>query len=185
MESKYWIGSSADVAEGVYFDAPTICSDAGMTSSNYFCGFSGSMIVSSLMTGDGNEYVVAGENGGVSAKYAMQYYPTVRFLSTSLTTVTIAQTVINNLVLGGLNANSKNVLALYNTSNDTETQLIGPDNEIEVYHANYVASGNKIMFDRLRFADNKYVIGEVNLSTHGVTVVNAGSTKWTDLQAFS
>jgi hypothetical protein len=42
----------------------------------------------------------------------------------------------------------------------------------------------KILFDGLRFADNKYVIGEVDLSTQVVTVVNTAAVKLADLQTF-
>jgi hypothetical protein len=37
-------------------------------------------------------------------------------------------------------------------------------NEIEIYNMNYVASTNMIMFDGLRFSDNQYVIGQVDLN---------------------
>jgi hypothetical protein len=116
----------------------------------------------------------------------MEYYPTVSFLSTSVTNARIADTASgDNLALAGLNANSQNVLTLYNTANHTETQLIRPDNEIEIYHLHYVASSNRLMFDGLRFADNKYVIGEVDLGTHQVTVFNTSSAKWGDVQPFN
>jgi len=66
----------------------------------------------------------------------------------------------------------------------SERELIGPDNEIEIYHLNYVADGNKILFDGLRFSDNQYVIGEYDLTTNQLSVVSAGSTKWAGLQSF-
>jgi hypothetical protein len=70
------------------------------------------------------------------------------------------------------------------SSNDTETELIGPSSEIEIYHLNYVANGNKVLCDGLRFSDNKYVIGEVDLSTNRVNFVATSATKWSDLQSF-
>ena len=82
-------------------------------------------------------------------------------------------------------ANGKNVLTLFNTTTNGETELIGPSNEIQIYHLHYDASANKVLFDGLRFADNSYVIGTVDLNADQVTVINAGSTKWADLAAFS
>jgi hypothetical protein len=73
---------------------------------------------------------------------------------------------------------------LYNTSTDTEQVLIPASTEIEVYHLNYVASINKIMFDGLRFSDNKYVIGQVDLNTRVVTASQTGSSKLLDFQTF-
>ena len=76
------------------------------------------------------------------------------------------------------------MLTLYNTSTDSEKQLLGPGNEIEIYHLNYVAKGNKVLFDGLRFADNKYVLGQVDLSTNDVTASATTTGKWDDFQTF-
>jgi hypothetical protein len=57
-------------------------------------------------------------------------------------------------------------------------------NEIEMYHLNYVASSNKIMFDGLRFSDNKYVIGQIDLNTGQVNSSQTGSSKLVDFQTF-
>jgi hypothetical protein len=94
------------------------------------------------------------------------------------------QGVITNLVLAGTDSSGRNILTLLNTSNDQETVLIGPSNEIEIYHLNYVANGNKIMFDGLRFSDNRYVIGQVNLSTLQVTVTPTGTGQLVDFATF-
>jgi hypothetical protein len=178
MDATLWIGSHTYSGHEVNFDTDTICP---LPYTRPFCATYGVYIRWSYGTGDGREYVTAGADSGVNA---MQYYPDVRFLNTIVTNVTVAQGVGNNLVLGGLNADNKNVLTLYNTSDDTETQLIGPDNEIEIYHVNYVADANKIMFDGLRFVDNKYVIEEIDLSTKQITELNTSSVKWADLQTF-
>ena len=96
----------------------------------------------------------------------MQYYPDVSVPTTAVKKVSVAQSVITNLILAGRNEQDQNVLTLYNTTAGTERQLLGPENEIEIYHLNYVANGNKVLFDGLRFADNKYVLGQVDLSTN-------------------
>lgn len=111
-----------------------------------------------------------------------QGYPTVRFLPTEVKNVAVAQRAVNNLLHADANGNK--VLTLYNTSTDTETQVVGASNQIEIYHLNYVANGNKVLFDGLRFSDNSYVIGEVDLSIDQVNVVATSSVKWADLQNF-
>ena len=94
------------------------------------------------------------------------------------------QRVIDYLILTGLDANGQNITTLYNTATDTEQTLISSTNEIEMYHLNYVASSNKIMFDGLRFSDNKYVIGQIDLNTQVVSASQTGSSKLLDFQTF-
>jgi hypothetical protein len=182
VESKYWISApiNAETPEQ-YFNASDFCGEADWSVRQGFCGSYGAFIKASFETGDGNAYAIAGNGGeGVLA----QYYPVLSFPTTAVRKISVAQGVITNLVLAGLNAQDQNVMTLYNTSTATESQLIGPDQEIEVYHLNYVASGNKIMFDGLRFADNKYVLGQVDLNTKQVTASNTSTVRWEDFQTF-
>ena len=46
----------------------------------------------------------------------VQYYPDVRVPTTSVTKVSVAQSVITNMILAGRSEQDKNVLTLYNTS---------------------------------------------------------------------
>ena len=176
MDSKAWINESSSNA---YFGAYDLCSADSQPPSNPFCNYSGSYITWSDQI-NGNEFVLA----GMGPTVAMQYYPTVQFLPTQVANVTIAEGAGDNLLLAGQDANGNNILTLFNTVTNGETQLIGPANQIEIYDLKYSASQNKVLFDGLRFSDNAYVLGEVDLSTDQVTVVNAGSTKWADVQAF-
>jgi hypothetical protein len=96
----------------------------------------------------------------------------------------VAQSVLDYIILSGTDLNGKNITTIYNTSTDTEQVLIPASTEIEVYHLNYVASTNKIMFDGLRFSDNKYVIGQVDLNTKVVSASQTGSSKLLDFQTF-
>jgi hypothetical protein len=105
-------------------------------------------------------------------------------LTSEVKSVGVAQSVLDYIILSGTNGSSKNVTTLYNSSTDTEQVLIPATTEIEVYHLNYVASTNKIMFDGLRFSDNKYVIGQVDLNTRTVTASQTGSSKLLDFQTF-
>ena len=182
VESKFWISSdiNAETPER-YFDAADYCGDDVRAEREGFCGMYGSAITASFRTTDGKLYVLAGHG---AESVLMQYFPTVDVPATAVRKVSAAQGVITNLVLAGLNDADQNVMTLFNTSTETETQLIGPDNEIEIYHLNYVANGNKVMFDGLRFADNKYVLGQVELDTGELTVSATSTGKLADFQTF-
>jgi hypothetical protein len=40
------------------------------------------------------------------------------------------------------------------------------------------------MFDGLRFADNKYVFGQVDLGTNQLNIFSTLTSKWDDFQGF-
>jgi hypothetical protein len=105
-------------------------------------------------------------------------------MTLGVTNVGIAQSVLDYVIMSGTNSNGQNITTLYNTSTNTEQNLVPASNEIEMYHLNYVASSNKIMFDGLRFSDNKYVIGQIDLNTGTVTASQTGSSKLLDFQTF-
>lgn len=113
-----------------------------------------------------------------------RYFPTVSKPATIVDQISIARGVLGSIILSGLNSNGENILSLFNTTDNSEVELLGPEREIEIYRLNYVAAENKVMFDGLRFSDGKYVIGQVDLSTLGVITVQAGSKKLEDFQTF-
>jgi hypothetical protein len=131
-----------------------------------FSGWGGAIISSSHTTLDRKVFAVAGDSG--APKVLMQYYPTVTQPSTLVKNVSVVQSVISHIIIAGVNQNEKNVLSLF----------------IEIYHLNYVASSNKIMFDGLRFSDNKYVIGQYDLNSMTFSASQTGSTKLVDFQTF-
>jgi len=163
------------------FDATPFCDNGQSVTYQGFCGFYGALVKGLHRTTDNKMYAIAGYSGQGEL---MEYYPILARPTTVIRKVSVFQGVINNLILAGLNAQDKNVMTLFNTSNNSELELIGASNEIEIYHLNYVAADNKIMFDGLRFADNKYVIGQVDLNTMQVTASQTGSTKLQDFQTF-
>ena len=114
----------------------------------------------------------------------MQYYPEVKRAKTVVDKMTIGQVIVDYIIMAGVNTNGQNVLTIYDTTSGTERKLIDETKEIEIYRLNYVSS-NKIMFDGLRFADNKYVIGQVDLSTGAVVASPTGSDKLVDFQTFA
>ena len=146
-----------------------------------FCTATGAFIQGLVTTVSGKVFAVAGQG---AESNLMQYYPALASVTTAVKKIGVSQGVLNHVVLAGLNADDRYILTLYDTSNDTELQLLGPDNEIEIYHLNYVATTNRIMFDGLRFSDNKYVIGQYDLNTMTFSASQTGSTKLTDFQTF-
>jgi hypothetical protein len=185
VETKYWINSSngSEVGAEWYNNALPFCDDnTKLTTNAAFCGSYGSYATQVFRTTDGNAFAVAG--WGASG-LLMQYFPTLAKPVTSVIKVSASQPILTNVVLAGLNAANENILTLYNTSNSVETTLIGSSNEIEIYRINYVASTNRIMFDGLRFADNKYVIGQVDLNTMTVSASQTGTGKLVDFQTFA
>lgn len=114
----------------------------------------------------------------------MQYYPVLGDVASAVAKPSALQGVLNHLIIAGLNGSGQNVMYLHDTTDSSETELLGPSNEIEIYHLNYAAAGSKVMFDGLRFADNTYVLGEVNVNTGEARVTAALGAKWDDFQTF-
>ena len=183
MDDRYWITGNINgmIGSDAYFNADDSCAGTNLQTRYAFCGNYGTQLNGLITTSDGKAF---GLNGGGQGGLLTQYYPTLTFPQTTVTNVTVAQGATTNLVLAGTDASSRNIMTLYNTSTGAETQLLGAENSIEIYHVNYVANGNKVLFDGLRFSDNKYVLGQVDLSTRQVSVTSTIATKWSDFQTF-
>ncbi|MFM7093500.1 MAG: hypothetical protein ACKOYL_02935 [Actinomycetota bacterium] len=161
---------------------------AGVTANDGFCEIvtgtvttPGVYIRQSFNTMSGKTFVNA---GNAPMGTLMQYYPQVKRATTVVDKMTIGQVIVDYIIMAGVNANGQNVLTIYDTTSGTERKLIDETKEIEIYRLNYVSS-NKIMFDGLRFSDNKYVIGQVDLSTGAVVASQTGSDKLVDFQTFA
>lgn len=183
LESKYWISGNMNGGEReAYFNAPDYCAGELLQQRAAFCGSYGTSGQQFTRTSDGKVFAVAGsgpENGLVT-----QYYPSLAFPVTALRDAAVMEAIGSRLVVSGLNAEGRNITTLLDPAAETETQLIGPDSEIEIYHLNAIASENKVLFDGLRFADNRYVLGQVDLATGQVTIASTLGAKWADFQTF-
>jgi hypothetical protein len=174
FDQKPWVGIG-----DAYFDPELFCTvDAPVEA---ICAIA-PRIVNAITTSQGSVYVLA---RGYSAPNALiQYYPVLAVPTTLVRQVSVAVGVAANIVLAGTNVNGRHTLTLLNTSTGRETVLISQSNEIEIYHLDYVAADNDVMFDGLRFSDNRYVIGRVNLSTGAVSVTSIGSGQLVDFATF-
>lgn len=114
----------------------------------------------------------------------IKYYPTVETPTTIITKIGAATGFQKDLVLAGLDEQQKNRFFLYDTTTGTETDLM-PNDDIEIYRLYYVESQNRIMFDGLRFSDNKYVIGWYDINSGQLSATPTGGTKLISFKTFS
>jgi hypothetical protein len=183
LEAQPWMGYSKHWSAGNEIDLPTpVAFDCYPPYTDPVLGLQlpqgcGAMASQSFRTPDGKMFFM-------SQGKIFKYYPSVEKSSTTVSKVIVALGVPGYLILAGLNSLEQNVLTLFNTSDNSEIQLLGPDNEIEIYNLNYLASSNKIMFDGLRFSDNKYVIGQYDLTTMTSSASQTGSGKLVDFKTF-
>jgi hypothetical protein len=178
MDGTYWISGNVNgVTRAAFFDVGANYSTPQRIEA--LEGTYGTIVRKLVATSNNQMFAITG-----TVPTLVQYFPNVAKTSTAVTNVAVMQRVLTYLILSGTNSGGQNITTLYNTSTDTEQVLIPASTEIEVYHLNYVASTNKIMFDGLRFSDNKYVIGQVDLNTQVVTASQTGSSKLLDFQTF-
>jgi hypothetical protein len=118
------------------------------------------------------------------ANQLVRYYPTVSYPTTSVTAISLVKPVLSYLIISGTDSSANNKMVLYDTTSHTEQNLL-PGYNIEIYHANYVATGNKIMFDGLDFSNNTVVIGQVSLTGGGISTVSLGTGSTARLNDFS
>jgi hypothetical protein len=160
LEGKYWITSTIGDASNAYYKAEDFGCPSPLRYS--FCGWAGSYIQDSFTTDDGKVYAIAGGQG--QGGLLMQYFPTVQVGKTAVQRIFAAQSVGSDLVLAGLDSNDRNITNFYDTATGLEAPVFGPANEIEIYHLTYVPETHKMLFDGLRFSDNKYVLGEIDFT---------------------
>ncbi len=165
-----------------HIDTGLACDGANEAARQGFCWGFGAMSRAHFGTTDNKDFIIAGYPEGATT--LVQLYPTLSFPTTTVKNISVAQQVVTSLILAGTNSSAKNIMTLYNTSNDVETPLLGADNEIEIYHVNFAAGENKVLFDGLRFSDNKYVLGQVDLATREASVTTTIAAKWADFQTF-
>ena len=64
-------------------------------------------------------------------------------------------------------------------------QLLTSPNELEVYHLDHDPTNNRVIFDALRFADNAYVFGSIDVTTGAITVTGNAGQRWQDYKSIS
>jgi hypothetical protein len=183
LEANQWIGGSMSMRPSTN-DVTAMCAENSSNGrSNYseFCGWYGTIARSTHNTVGGKTFILAGSGG---EGLLTQVYPSVNFPSTSVKRISHATTLGDGIVLTGSDASNQNITTYFNADSGRETVLIPSSSEIEVFHMAYNAATNKLMFDGLRFADNKYVFGQVDLGTNQLNIFSTLTSKWDDFQGF-
>ena len=163
----------------------SVCRDergAPRNENSSFCHDYGSAIKSAHNILGGKTYIVSGGQRGDAS--LVQVFPVVSKPQISIVSVSSAITLGSGIIVSGLNSQNQNTTTYFNSDSGNETVLIPTSNEIEIYHMTYNAATNKLMFDGLRFADNQYVFGQVDLGTNQVNVFTTLTSKWDDFQGF-
>ncbi len=162
IDPKYWI--SGDINSDTpsrYFDAGKMC-ETDRNLMEGFCGLFGANIRALYNYPGKATYVISGFTGQPGS-VLMQYYPTVEKQEVSFSDVSLSVGAGKKIVLTGTNANGGNITTLFNTETKVETTVVDSANEIEMYNITYVQTTNKVMFNGLRFSDNQFVVGEINI----------------------
>jgi hypothetical protein len=96
-------------------------------------------------------------------------FPRVDSNVASVTNAVSTSVSSDDLILAGTSKSGANRLVRLNLVSRTESVLIDETNEIEVYNVRWSKAQGRVFFDGLRFSDNKYVIGSIDVSTKQVT----------------
>lgn len=169
LEEKYWIsGNTNGVNRDAYFlvdpknGVVEDCSAEKFTTNTAFCGWYGTAVSAWFDIAAEKTFGVAGLSNQNRALW--QYYPKVgRANVTSIANVAASHQFGANIILSGVDSKNVNVTSMYDTATGQETVVLDGTSEIEIYSLSYSSTRNAILFTGLRFADNKYVVGEVSL----------------------
>lgn len=165
LDTRYWIATAmmgGITANAIDHSVDSLCSGTSRQTNSGLCGYSGSSITAAFNFGTTSTFVIAGSRGSAGTRL-MQYYPTLNSTNTTIGSLTLGLMVGSKVVLAGLNPNSINSVSVYDVETKQETYVIDATNEVEVYNMTYIPSTNRLMFNGLRFSDNRYIVGEVDL----------------------
>ncbi len=101
----------------------------------------------------------------------VQAYPAFKPIVTSITSVNVAQPVLNSVLLSGTDSSGASKTVLYDLDTNTETPLITGLQDLRIRSLTVNTGDNAVYFGARRVADNKSVIGKVNVSTREVTIL--------------
>ncbi len=137
----------------------------------------------------GKVFVIAGNTmltgPDASKKKLFEFYPSPkRILTPPLDSLTLGTQTGDSekFVLAGVDAQGVNRLISYDVATTSSVEIL-PNQDIEIYHLTYQATKNVVEFDGLRFSDNTYVIGLINMTTLETTFISL-SGKPDDMQSF-
>ena len=150
------------------------------------CGSPGNIRQRLHTTAEGEVFGVFGYQWGSSEPTDIgRIYPTSKRYTSVVENAYTVIPVLSTMFLTGLDEDEQYTTTQLNLSTGVETVLIAPEDGLEVYRMNFLATNNRLMFDGLRFSDTSYVIGYVDLSSRKVVASATGKQRLIDFQLFS
>ncbi len=146
-----------------------------------YCNNGLSWLSNIIVTQSGIAYGVGGSG---MRKTLMQMWPEVKPTSTQISDVRSIKEAGSHFVITGTNSAGQFLTTAYDPATDTERALISTSSQTEIYNLAYSASTGEIFFDGLRFSNNTYVVGKVNVVTGALNYLGTTTTAFSDFQAF-
>lgn len=164
LDTRYWIATVLNGVTANMIDnsVDALCSGNLRQTNAGLCSWGGSSISMAFNFGTTSTYAITGSRGSAGTRL-IQYYPSLSSTNTTIGSLTLGLMIGSKVVLAGLNPNSINSVSVYDVETKQETYVIDASNEVEVYNMTYIPSTNRLMFNGLRFSDNRYIVGEVEM----------------------
>lgn len=170
----YWIAKPTGGQPTTTFDIAPECTSPAPWADSAFCSSNGISARNFITTDDQRALAIVGTD-------AVQYYPRPAVLDLPVVP-TIIEAIGTRVAVTGTDPSARNTTGIADPDTGQYSVLLPPASEIEVYHLHYVHDSNSLMFDGLRFADGKYVIGRIDLASGATQLTTA--EKLSDFQVF-
>ncbi len=173
--------STAFKAEEGYelrYDVMPFCDADQFANYSSFCVYDGTGLSYMYRSPDEHVYVVAGAGDGASL---WQYWPEVKPITTDVYRPTIVSGAMTLLLIAGYDKQGINKLIAYNPAAETTIDLLNGEN-IEIYHFKYSSTSGNVLFDGLRYADNKYIVGVIDTNNGNALTVLEDGYRYDDIQ---
>jgi hypothetical protein len=115
----------------------------------------------------------------------IQAYPTFKPIVTSITSVNVAQPLLNSVFLSGKDAAGANKTILLDLETGVETTLITGLEDLRISKLTLNSAENSVYFGARRLSNNQSVIGKVNLATKEVSILKDMPANLLNIQMFS
>lgn len=195
MEQKYWIsGNSNNIVRDAYFNVESeqdggLCNNAAWKDLEAFCGWYGSQITGHFSL-NGMTLALAGSSGD---SLLFQYWPNVTPIKTGISRVTLGAATDALIAVAGTDRDGVNNISIVNPVSQQQQLLLSSATEMEVYSLQQTANREAMYFAGLRFSDNTYVFGEIQMVVSGssrrsrpvIKVLSDTGSRWSAFQTFT
>ena len=115
----------------------------------------------------------------------IQAYPTFKPIVSSITSVNVAQPLLNSVFLSGKDAAGANKTILLDLDTGVETTLITGLEDLRISKLTLNSAENSVYFGARRLSNNQSVIGKVNMVTKEVSILKDMPANLLNIQMFS